>query len=258
MNEFGRVIRISSRRVWPLVGILATSALIAVLWGANIGTLLPMIKVVFSEDPNCDSLPEFAAKEIAATDQKIAKLDVTLASLQADLLVVEPAMKLSIERQITTATRERKDASDGVYYYKKAQPWLDKYAPTGPFETLRFIVFVLVISTVIKLTALMANMLMVQYVAESTAFDLRAIFYRKALRLDLDSFGENGSADLTARLTNDIALVASGVTVLLGKLVREPLKLVVCVGTAAWLCPRLLLFVMVLTPILALVMQHLS
>ncbi|MGB7344339.1 MAG: ABC transporter ATP-binding protein [Pirellulaceae bacterium] len=258
MNDFGRVIRISSRRIWPIVGILATSAMIAVLWGANIGTLLPMIKVVFSEDPNCDSLPEFAAKEIAEVDEKIANLEIEIASMQQQVLVAKPAMRSAIEQQITAKKREHKDASEGVYYYKKAQPWLDKYAPTGPFETLRFIVFVLVVSTVIKLTALMANMLMVQYVAESTAFDLRAVFYRKALRLDLDSFGENGSADLTARLTNDIALVSAGVTVLLGKLVREPLKLVVCIGTAAWLCPRLLLFATVLTPILALVMQHLS
>ncbi len=36
------------------------------------------------------------------------------------------------------------------------------------------------------------------------------MFFRKALHLDLDSFGENGSAALTARLTNDIAHVSGG------------------------------------------------
>ncbi len=258
MNNFGRVLRISFRHVWSLAGILLTSGLIALLWGANIGTLLPMVEVVFSDDPACDSLPEFAAKKIADADQQIIDLDAQTASLQQQASVAQPGSLPGIKKQIEKNQEQRKAISDTTYYVKKIQPLLDKYTPTGPFETLRLIVFVLIISTLVKLIALMCNMLMVQYVAERTAVDLRAIFYRKALRLDLDSFGENGSSDLTARLTNDIALVGAGVTVLLGRLVREPLKLIVCIGCAAYQCPRLLLFVMVLTPILALVMQHLS
>jgi ATP-binding cassette subfamily B protein/subfamily B ATP-binding cassette protein MsbA len=98
----------------------------------------------------------------------------------------------------------------------------------------------------------------VQYIAGRTAIDLREAFFRKALRLDLDAFGENGSADLTARLTNDVALVTAGVSTLLGRLVREPLKMAACLAGAAYLCPRLLLLVLVVSPILALVMQQLS
>ncbi|QDT12501.1 ABC transporter ATP-binding protein [Planctomycetes bacterium K23_9] len=258
MNNFGRVLRISLRHKWSLAGILATSALIAVLWGANIGTLLPLIRVVFSDDPACDSMPEYAAKEIALANEMIAGFDAEIASLNQKLATADPAVRPTIEKLIGKEVQKKKDKSGSVYYMQLVQPYLDKYAPTTPFSTLRIIVFLLVVSTVIKLIALMGNMLMVQYVSQRTAVDLRAIFYRKALHLDLDSFGENGSADLTARLTNDIALVSAGVTVLLGKMVREPLKLVVCIGSAAYLCPRLLLFVMVLTPILALVMQHLS
>jgi ATP-binding cassette subfamily B protein/subfamily B ATP-binding cassette protein MsbA len=76
--------------------------------------------------------------------------------------------------------------------------------------------------------------------------------------LDLDSFGENGSAALTSRLTNDIAHVSGGVTVLLGRLIREPLKMMVCLSGALLVCPRLLLSVMIVTPVVALVMRHLS
>ena len=258
MNQFGRVLRITSRQVWPLVGILLTSAVIALLFSANIGALLPVVKVVFSEDENANSLPEYAAQEIANAEEEIAGFDEKIIALKQQLAIAAPSASASLRSQIESKEDLRDAAENGIYYVKKVQPWLDKYAPTSPFETLRFIVFVLVISTIIKLTALVANMLMVQYVAEKTSLELRAIFFRKALRLDLDAFGENGSADLTARLTNDIALIGAGVTVLLGKMVREPLKLIVSVSCAAWLCPRLLLFVMVLTPLLALVMQHLS
>ena len=84
------------------------------------------------------------------------------------------------------------------------------------------------------------------------------MFFRKALSLDLDSFGENGSADLTSRLTNDIAHVSGGITILLGRLIREPLKMFVCLAGAMFVCPRLLLLVMVVTPLLGFVMTQLS
>jgi ATP-binding cassette subfamily B protein/subfamily B ATP-binding cassette protein MsbA len=76
--------------------------------------------------------------------------------------------------------------------------------------------------------------------------------------LDLDAFGEHGSADLTARLTNDVALVTAGLTNLLGRMVREPLKMIACLLGAAFVCSRLLLLVLVVSPLLAIVIQQLS
>jgi len=135
---------------------------------------------------------------------------------------------------------------------------VDGYAPDGPYGTLLVIVAMLVGGTALKLIALMANLLLVQYVAERTAFDLRATFFRKSLSLDLDSFGENGSAELTSRLTNDVSHVSAGVAVLLGRMVREPLKMLVCLGGAMFICWRLMLLVMIVTPVVALVMTYLS
>ncbi|MEM9588751.1 MAG: ABC transporter ATP-binding protein, partial [Planctomycetota bacterium] len=86
----------------------------------------------------------------------------------------------------------------------------------------------------------------------------RSMFYRKALHLDLDEFGDNGASGLTARLTNDVSNVAGGVSTLVGRLVREPLKMAVCLFGAAYMCWRLLLLVMIVTPIIAFVMQQLS
>ena len=76
--------------------------------------------------------------------------------------------------------------------------------------------------------------------------------------MDLDAFGENGSADLTARLTNDVALVSAGVSTLMGRMIREPLKMFACLIGDACVCHRLLLLVLIVSPILALVMQQLS
>jgi ATP-binding cassette subfamily B protein/subfamily B ATP-binding cassette protein MsbA len=254
MKQFGRVLRLAFRRRWSIAGILLTSLVIAFLWGANIGTLYPMVEVVFHDE----SLPSYTAKKIAEADNATAAIDAELTGLRQRLPAAGEAESRSITSQIRIREDKRELISKSVRYLKWAKPAIDAYAPTTAYSTLLAIVALLLICTAIKLVALLINLLLVQYVAERTAVDLRSIFFRKALRLDLDSFGDNGSADLTSRLTNDIALVSAGVTVLLGRLLREPLKMFVCVGCAFAVCPRLLLFVLVVTPLIAFVMHHLS
>lgn len=254
MNPFARVLRLAFRRRWPIVGVFATSFVIAILWGANIGTMGPIVEIVFKDD----SLPSYTTKKLTEADDKIAEFDTRIAELHAELAIAKGTDRQAIQTRINNQQSQRKLVANSVYYLKLAKPTIDAYAPNTAYSTLLLIVAILVVCTAIKLLALLANMMMVQYVAERTAVDLRSIFFRKALRLDLDSFGENGSADLTARLTNDIALVSAGVTILLGRLLREPLKMIVCVGCAARICPRLLLFVLIVTPLIGLVMHHLS
>jgi ATP-binding cassette, subfamily B, bacterial MsbA len=257
MKNFGRVLKLAAAKRSALVGILVTSILIAALWGANIGTLGPLVEVVFKGD----GLPAYSAKQIALADSQIAVIDAELLVLHEQLAAAKQTPQPnagSIELQIESAEANRKVAQESVYYITKAKPYIDKYAPDGAFATLCMIVGLLIVGTTIKLIALTINLMLVQYIAEKTSVELRAIFFRKALHLDMDSFGDNGSADLTARLTNDVAQVSGGVTVLLGRLIREPLKMAVCLGGAMFVCWRLMLLVMVVTPLIALVTHYLS
>lgn len=254
MKNFGRVLGLAARKRWSLLGILITSLMIAVLWGANIGTLYPLVEVVF----NGDDLPGYVAKKLDESDRNIAFIDAEIRSLSNQLADANGESTRKIQLKIESAEAKREIEIKSVYYLARAKPWIDQYAPVGAFSTLLLIVAVLVGGTALKLVALIINLLLVHYVAERTALDLRAIFFRKALYLDLDSYGENGSARLTSRLTNDIANVSAGINVLLGRLIREPLKMAVCLCGAMFVCWRLLLLVLVVTPLVALVMHHLS
>ena len=248
MNHFVRVLRISARRRWAMSGVLFTSLLIAVLWGANISTLYPMVEVVF----NGDSIADYVQKRMDTAQVALSDLDQQIAQYDhGSVQTEEPDLAYAALLDKRTLTAK------SIKGLQKLQPWADR-CPDTPFKTLVLIVVILVVGTGIKLVALSTNLLLVQYIAERTAVDLRSVFFRKALRLDLDSFGENGSADLTARLTNDISLASSGVTTLLGRMVREPLKMAVCLTGAAIVCWRLLLLVMIVTPLVAIVMQYLS
>ncbi|QDT05955.1 Putative multidrug export ATP-binding/permease protein [Rubripirellula lacrimiformis] len=254
MKNFGRVLKIASRRRWSLLGILITSLIIAVLWGTNIGAIYPLVEVVFEGQ----SFPEYTEKTITETDQRVADLDSRIAALQDQVADATDDEKSRLQVELETAQVKRTAATDGIYYLRKLQPTIDKYAPDSAYATLLVVMGFLVVGTALKLTALAINLLLVQFVAEKTSIEIRRQFFRKALHLDLDSFGENGSSDLTARLTNDISHVTAGLGVLLGRLIREPLKMAVCFGGAMMVCPRLLLMVMVVTPIIGIVMNYLS
>ena len=254
MNNFGRVLKIAARRRFALVGILITSLIIALLWGANIGTLYPLVEVVFKGD----SLPSYVESRVKASQLELAEVDKEMQEVTQAAQSASGEQKTALAVELQTLESRRKIVSEASQWYTRVKPWVDTYAPEGAYATLLLIVAMLVGGTALKLLALMFNLLLVQYVAERTAFDLRSDFFRKSLALDLDSFGENGSAELTSRLTNDVSHVSAGVAVLLGRMVREPLKMMVCLGGAMFICWRLMLLVMIVTPLVAVVITYLS
>ncbi|MDA8745847.1 ABC transporter ATP-binding protein/permease [Rubripirellula amarantea] len=258
MKNFGRVLAIAARRRAAIVGILLTSLVVALLWGANISVLYPLVEVVF--DKEHESLADYNDFRIAEAKTQLIAKDQQIEALNQKLSAVNLSSERSIDllQRVESETYERTLIANSITSLEKVKPWIDAYAPNGAYATLLFLMGLLVFGTFIKLVALGGNLMLVQYVSERTSLDLRNEFFRKTLHLDLEAFGENGSADLTARLTNDISNVSTGINALLGRLIREPLKMLVCLSIAAYICPRLLLLVMVITPLAGLVMHHMS
>ena len=91
----------------------------------------------------------------------------------------------------------------------------------------------MLLGTLVKDVFLVANNVLVARLAQLATFDLRKLFYRRTLRMDLATFGEDGTADLMSRFTNDMNQVAGGLESLFGKLIREPLKMFACLVMAA-------------------------
>ena len=88
-------------------------------------------------------------------------------------------------------------------------------------------------------------------VMQLTLFDIRNHFYRRTMALDLSSFGDQGSAELISRFTNDMDSVGQGLNTLLSKVIREPLRIVSCLAIALWLNWRLTCLALVLVPVSA-------
>jgi ATP-binding cassette subfamily B protein/subfamily B ATP-binding cassette protein MsbA len=254
MNDFGRVVKLALRRRFAIAGILCSSLLIALLWGANISVLFPLVEIVFRGK----GLTGYVEERLVESRLRRAELVAEAQGLQQQFEAAAPRDQPAIQSQLKFVADQQQRQAATEAFLVRIQPTIDRVAPATPYRTLLLLVGVLVGGTAIKLIALVINMLLVQYVSERTSRDIRAIFFRKALSLDLDSFGENGSAHLTSRLTNDTSYISAGLTILVGRLVNEPLKMLVSLGGAAYFCPRLLLLVLIITPAIAVVMRYLS
>jgi ATP-binding cassette subfamily B protein/subfamily B ATP-binding cassette protein MsbA len=255
MGPFARVMRLALNRRWTLVACLGSSLVVAVLWGLNISAVFPMVEVIFdgqgagpyvqARAEETRRLATDAAAQVEALRSQIAdaKDETTLAHLQFDL-----------------ESKQRE-----AYAYERSADvleWLTPHAlrhlPNTPFRTLLMVVVFLCVATVVKLIALTINLMLVQDISQRIGMQVRESFFRRALRQDMEHYGDVGSSSLTSRLTGDVNDITLGVSIVIGRLTREPLKMLVCLVGAGMICWRLLVFTFIVAPLVGLIINSLS
>jgi ATP-binding cassette subfamily B protein/subfamily B ATP-binding cassette protein MsbA len=237
--NFGRVVRMAIRYKFTFAASIFSALMVAILWGGNIGTLYPVVEVIFQDQSMQQWIDGQIAEGRKGIDDKTTQLD----RLTHELANVhnDATAEKSLNKKIVALNVELRAAKKTLATHEFAKPYIDKYMPTGPFKTLVVITVVLMLGTIIKDVFLVINNVLVARLAQLATFDLRKLFYRRTLRMDLATFSEDGTADLMSRFTNDMNQVAGGLESLFGKLIREPLKMVACLVGAAVICWRLLM-----------------
>ncbi len=129
------------------------------------------------------------------------------------------------------------------------QPLIYRFLPADGFRTLCLLMGVVMLGIALKGVFQFFQDVLVADVTQLCLFDIRNLFFRRTMALDLESFSDQGSAELMARFTNDIDSVSQGFNTLLSKLVREPLRIVTCLGGALWFNWRLTLLTLIIVPI---------
>jgi subfamily B ATP-binding cassette protein MsbA len=294
MREFSRILRLALQYRFTLVASLVCALGVAVLWGMNIGTVYPFVKVAFQGDSLQNWIDEEIRKGqqtieektvqierygslLAQTPSKQAELlrrwidlerassgqasaeSVTRISRYETLLASRPPQR---QRQIRTEIgldKSRVAAEQkALRLSQRFQPYVERYLPHDPFQTLVLITGLLLLGTVAKDLFLMGNNILVARLAQLSTFKLRKLFYRRTLKMSLATFMGEGTADLMSRFTHDMEHVAVGVETLFGKLVREPLKMAACLIGAGVICWRLLILSLVVAPPAALLIHWLA
>jgi len=248
MKSFFRAVRHVFAYRWTLAGSIACCLGVALLWSANIGTVYPIIEVVFQNK----SVPQWADEEVAeltaASRETNDQIERYRGLLNRDRGLTATRRR-ELEHQLATAKTKLAAEKESLDWAQRVQPYAHRYLPGTPFSTLVVVVILLITGTLLKDLLLVGNVVLVERLAQLATFDLRKQFYRNTLRLDLSTFGADHTAGLMARFTNDMSAVTRGISTLIGKTIREPLKMTVCLVGAGMICWRLLLLSLIMAPL---------
>jgi ATP-binding cassette subfamily B protein/subfamily B ATP-binding cassette protein MsbA len=254
MKNFGRVVRLALRHRWTFVGSILCALMVAVLWGGNITVVYPFVKVAFQGDSfqgELDAKIDHGIREVAART-------ATILELQGRRAGSPPGQREEIDAQLRLAESELGWEVFWLEWFVQFRPYCIRYLPQDAFKTLALLIGLLLFGTILKSLFVIANSVLVGRLAQLGTFELRNLFYRRTLRMDLATFTGEGTADLMSRFTHDMTNTAGGLNVLFGKLVREPLKMVFCLTAAAVICWPLLLFSLAILPLAALLIRWLA
>lgn len=254
MGNFARVVRLGLRYYWTVAASVVCALIVAVLWGGNIGFLYPIVEVVGMQQ----SLGEWVDKSIETAHESIAEQSAAEAQLTEELARAPADEKKAISRKLRTATSRRAAAEGDLRRAEWLKPWIDAYLPDSPFQTLAVLVLLLLVLTVVKDSFLALSSILADRVAQLATYDLRKQFYRRTLRMDLATFNESGTSDLLSRFTYDLENLAGGIQTLLGRAVREPLKMISCLALAAYISWQLLILSLVVAPLAGLLIGFLT
>ncbi len=257
MKNFRRAIR-DSLHHWPSI-VLATlfSMGVATLWSANIGALYPVIQMTLEGD----SIQSWMEKSVVYEEAEKTRLSSALVAIDAEIEAgkgVEDAnalaTKLGFKRKNTTEELERHTYS--IAWYKRSLELADAFLPRDPFETVCWIMGLLILSTMVKHIMMLANELLIGHVSTSIVRSLRMKIFERSLALDRRTYQGYGTSGLLASITYSAESLSLGLMNFFGAAVREPLRIISCLIAASFICWRLLLLSLILTPLLVLVVTY--
>src|SRR5262249_22365766 len=253
MRNFLRAVRNS----WPfrvrLTLSIICAALAAVFWCLNFLAIHPIVKILEGEK----SLTNSVDTDIEKIEQESAPFRARREALEDQLRELEfaPAGKFKDKRrrELTGAIAQTdwqiQRANWSMYRLQLIKSFYSRCVPAAPFKALACLMGMVVVLLTCKGLFEFAQESLVGSVANLTLYALRNRLYRNSIRLDVNHFGESGSHELMARLTNDMEQMGIGLKTLYGKMVAEPLRALGCILIACMVSWQLTLLFIVLVPL---------
>ncbi|MFP6649026.1 MAG: ABC transporter transmembrane domain-containing protein, partial [Pirellulaceae bacterium] len=196
MKNFFRAVKLGLRHRFTLLGAILCSLMVALFWGANIGTVYPVVEVVFQGK----AMPDWIDGEINRLEEEIQQ--------RQEWLDEHPQraeeVSLATSREVEMAKFRQRADEQALAWRRTVRPWIHRSLPQTAFDTLLLMVAFLLLGTLVKDLFLMASMILVERFSQLSTFALRKEFYRRTLRMNLTSFGEDRTANLLSRFTNDM------------------------------------------------------
>jgi len=202
-----------------------------------------------TERPDQSETDELAQLEVLRRDKRVLEArSKELGECSGFLVKNNPAL---LVRRLRDIEREASDTNKSLKRYIILQPYVNKYLPHESFKTLVLLIALVMLSVALKGLFMFFQEVLVADVMQLTLFDIRNVFFRRTINLDLASFSDQGSSELMARFTSDMDSFGQGLNTLMSKVIREPMRFTTCLGGALWINWRLTCLTLVLVPISA-------
>ncbi|MFT3932060.1 MAG: ABC transporter ATP-binding protein [Chitinophagaceae bacterium] len=128
----------------------------------------------------------------------------------------------------------------------------------GQLWALAAICVIIIVSTFLRNLFYYLSMRIVSPLRNHIMTRLRADMYTKILELPIGYFTEQRKGDIISRMSNDANEVEWSVLGTLEGLIREPLTILIILGTLIFLSPQLSLFLLVLLPLMGFIIGRVS
>ncbi len=254
MRYFLRTLKLAWAYRGRLVCSLFCALFAAIFWSLNFTAIYPTLKILGS-DQNMQEWVNESIEKVQKTqiDPLQPEIDMRVKGLKdiekgpnfadKDRVVRRVTGELAkLQRKLEIAQREQ-------YHLTIAKKYIDEWFPTSRFRTLAMVIGLVVLAVAIKGIFEFAQDSLVGSVVNLVLFDVRNLFFRRAIKMDVAQFGEQGTHELMSRFTNDTEMMGAGLKTLFGRVVAEPLRALACIVVACLISWQLTLMFLVLVPI---------
>jgi ABC-type multidrug transport system fused ATPase/permease subunit len=229
--------------------------LVGILWAANLSTCYPVVSVLYYEQ----NLQQWIGKRLATSEDRLQKIDIERNALN-NLLAQsnDPAQHSQIRSRLGDLNREQKETETQLKNDARWKWVIDRFVPHDRFQTLVVLLGVLIFVMMLRGEFFFLQETLVGSVTNLALFDLRNELFRKSLKQDPGSFDEQGTGAVMARFTNDMGGLATGLELIMGRLVREPFRIAACLALACFFNWRLTLMALVVVPLAVGIMSQVA
>lgn len=128
----------------------------------------------------------------------------------------------------------------------------------GPVLALGLICLVVIVSVLFKNAFLYLSYYVLTPTKNSIMTRLRIEMYNKLLLLPIGYFTEQRKGDVMSRMTNDVGQVEGSVVGAMEGFIKDPLNILIILGTLIYISPQLSLFLFIFLPLTGLIIGRIS
>jgi ATP-binding cassette subfamily B protein/subfamily B ATP-binding cassette protein MsbA len=255
MKYFARALQQAWRHWLALTLALLCSCGVAALWGANIAAIFPIIETTL----HGDSLLTWNNKRLERAEKSLADHQAEVKRIEASQAAAkDPAARRDLGLQLNVLQTQLKMDRANIYSAQRLQPFFARVLPDKPFPTVVLIATHVAVATALKQLLMLTDKMLVSYVSQSIARDLRGRIFDKVLSLDRPAFDIQGISGFTAHITHSTDMLATGLMNFYGGAVTEPLRIIACLAGAWVISWRLTLASLVFAPLAAFLILYLN